>query len=242
MSEQKTLQHQEGGNVSNLDKAKGVAGIAAGGYGGYKVLTNGLPGALGLQVEEHTTSKKNAKKILKDGYLRAQYGGGKGGASDKVGIDGFVKNSQGYVHLTGTQNKKGFIDEMKSAAHKRAQRMLYGAVHSSTDGDVEEGLKNLFKGKDKSKTLYTANPESYYNKNFEADTDSLHNGLKTKQNVRVHGSKLSAALAGIREHGLKGMMESKGRTAAYLAGTGATGYGAVKLIQEGYKDFKGKKD
>jgi len=228
---------------SYWDTVKGATALGTGGFLGQKAITNGLPGAFGLQTEEHVTSKGNAKKILKDGYLRANKGGTEGGLAYKKGHPSGIDHAKGYVFITGKQNKKGFSDEMLSGSHKRKQRDKYSALHSVQDGGtIDEGLHNMDNGKSKAKVLYTANPESYYNENFKPNRmSSSGNSLKTDQDVKVSGTRLGAMYQGLKEHGLTGMMENKGRAAAYLAGTGTAGYGATKLIQYGYNNLAGNK-
>ena len=217
---------------SNLRDA---AGLATAGYIGKKGITNALPGALGMQMEEHTTTKANAKKILKDGYLDPRKGGNKTGASKIIGIPSYVERSKGNVHITGIARKKTLEREALSAIMKRGQRLMYHATHSSTKPKgtdpmeiMKDGVKKVLSGRTKAKTLYTANTPKFYRK-FEIDSDSGLNGLKGKSKVRVSGNRLSAMLQGLKRNGLKGIYQSPRRALAYGAGTLGMGTAAYMM-------------
>lgn len=208
------------------------AGLAASGYIAKKTATNLAPGALGLRTEEHTTSKKNAEKILKDGgKLDPEKGGSKGGASDSIDSDEFRKNSKKYVHITGANDKKNVRTGIGSAVSKRMQRLMYHTVYTGGK-DIEGGLKKVVTGRTKARTLYTSNPDSHYSKNYKVDEDSGFNGLKSKSKETVHSNRISAAIAGVKKHGLKGIKENKGRAAAYAGAT----LGGLELARRTGKD------
>ena len=98
--------------VNKNNEYKPISGaltIAAGGALGYKALTSGVRRALGVRIEEHTTSLENAKKIIADGkFLKPEYG--RGGASKL--LNSFQEESGNFVHITGVHKdfKKAFTD------------------------------------------------------------------------------------------------------------------------------------
>ena len=232
---------------SNLRDA---AGLATAGYIGKKGITNALPGALGLQMEEHTTSKKNAKKILKSGYLDPKKGGSLTGASEAIGDEGFKRSSKGYVHITGTSGKKTLGEEVKSAVAKRAQRGMYHSVHSGDKSrsassyergmdTMKSGAKKVMTGRTKAKTLYTANTPEFYGK-LKEDLDSGINGLKSKKKVNVSGNRISAMFSGLKRNGLNGIRQSPRRALAYGAGTVGVGAAAYMMGKDSAKSVKDK--
>ena len=71
----------------------GTAEAGVGGYLAYKGLEQGLPRALGIRMEYHTTSKESANLIKKAGnWLDPKFGGK--GWSAKVESDVYVQNSK----------------------------------------------------------------------------------------------------------------------------------------------------
>jgi hypothetical protein len=90
--------------------------IKAGLYGtgtallGQQTIRSGIPRALGVRLESHSTSRKNAKSILKNGgYLDPNYGGT--GASAAINNQEYIKNSKNYIHITGRHKNHKVISE-----------------------------------------------------------------------------------------------------------------------------------
>lgn len=98
--------------MSFKDNFVGTTYVAGGGYLAYKGLEHGLPRALGIRTEYHTTSKENAKLIEKAGNILDPAFGGKNGWSSKVDSYSYIRNSKGYIHITGA-NRNGL--EFKEA-------------------------------------------------------------------------------------------------------------------------------
>ena len=83
---------------SKRDYASGALSLAAAGAIGYKGITSGIRRALGIRIEEHTTSAKNAQNIIKDGkILDPKFGGTK--CSNLLST--YEDNSKNYIHITG---------------------------------------------------------------------------------------------------------------------------------------------
>ncbi len=107
-------------------RIKGGARIAAGGYLASKAITSGLCRTLGIRIEEHTTSLKNAKNIIKDGCILDPKYGGTGNAK---AMSNYQEASKNFVHITGINKKpsdfieklsigEGFEDLAKEQAEK----------------------------------------------------------------------------------------------------------------------------
>lgn len=87
--------------VNKNNEYKPISGaltIAAGGALGYKALTSGVRRALGVRIEEHTTTLDNARKIIADGKLLKP---GQGGSGASKLFDTFQDASGNFVHITG---------------------------------------------------------------------------------------------------------------------------------------------
>lgn len=71
---------------------------------------------------------------------------------------------------------------------------------------------------------------NFFYKNFIPDSDDI--ALKTKNKVKVYDNRFSATITGLKEFGLKGMKENKGRV-AFGVGLLALGtYGVIKLFRK----------
>lgn len=231
----------------------GTAQVAGGTYLGYQGVKHGLPRALGLRTEYHTTSKANAALIKKAGNILDPAFGGKSGWAEKVGSSSYIKNSKGYVHITGLHKdsyvNKILVDKKLSmftapfrTLFRKAQCFMYKTVgnvdkkvfESILSGKVKEtlgkNLKDIFLH-DKTKKFCISGTDSYFNTKFITDTDDI--ALKSAQKLKVYNNRFSAMVAGLKKFGLKGMKENKGRV-AFGAGLIALGlYGAGKLIKKG---------
>lgn len=243
----------------------GTAQIAGGSYLGYQGLKHGLPRAAGIRIEYHTTSKENAKAIKKGGNILDPNFGGKNGWSAKVKSNSYIKNSTGYVHITGMHKDKvsSFnppkgLEKYKSylvapfrTIFRKAQNLMYKTVGNI---DFEELKTALNSKKSKSEKLTWASKkmvagvfnnktkrfcipgiDSYFNSEFIADADDI--ALKSRKPLKVYKNRFSAMLAGLKKFGLKGIKENKGR-AAFGAGLVALGlYAAGKLISKGIRNI-----
>jgi len=219
---------------NTVERAEGLGDAALSGYVAKKTATNLLPGALGLRTEEHTTSKKTAKKIFSNknkagkGFLDPEYGGSSGGASDKVDSDIFRKDSKGHVHITGIKKINSVKSEIKNSLSKRVQRLLYGGVqnidkstNNSRDEKIAKGMiKHIFHPfKSNAKTLYTSHSPEWFNK-LEEDYASGDMALKSNKKIKVYKNRIAAMIGGLKEHGLSGIKQSPLRALGYLGATG----------------------
>lgn len=80
------LYKYQGKRILDKNNLVGAAQLAGGTYLGYQGIKHGLPRALGLRIEYHTTSKSNADLIKKsENFLDPKFGG-KNGYAQKVQI------------------------------------------------------------------------------------------------------------------------------------------------------------
>lgn len=82
----------------NSDYISAIGSMGLGAYCGSRALTSGLRRALGVRIEEHTTSAKNAKAIIQNSKILDPKFGGKGCARI---VPHFTENSGNFVHITG---------------------------------------------------------------------------------------------------------------------------------------------
>lgn len=231
-----------------------AAQIAGGTYLGYQALSHGLPRALGIRIEYHTTNANNAKLIKKAGNILDPAFGGKNGWGAKIAYDSFVENSKNYVHITGINDKTnldmvpkkltGILKSPFKTFYRKFQCFMYKAVGNSNSKELalsEKNQKNYFKWlgksffkglyKNKTKRFCIPGIDSYFNQNFINDTDDI--ALKSTKKLKVYGSRLSAMAAGLKQFGLKGIKENKGRAAVGITILSAGLYGGYKLIKSG---------
>ena len=229
------------------------AEIAGGAYVGYKAISHGLPRALGIRIEYHTTSLDNARLIKKAGNILDPVFGGKNGWCEKIADDNFIKNSKNYVHITGinknTNLPKDIPNILKApfrTIFRKLQCYMYKAVGNSDLKDIKENnpikwirhgvVKSIFKNK--TKKFCIPGIDSYFDKNFINDTDDL--ALKSAKKIKVYGNRLSAMFAGVKKFGLKGIKENKGRVAFGLGILSIGLYVGYKMIKNGINKIKNK--
>ncbi|HSA06165.1 MAG TPA: hypothetical protein P5556_03190 [Candidatus Gastranaerophilales bacterium] len=226
--------------------ALGTSGIIAG-----KGINSGLPRLFGIRIERHYTSKENARKIINSGkFLLPRYGGT--GASKAINNAEFIDASKGWVHITGIHKDsiicKIMPDKFKNSGcldclrtfQRKAQGFIYKGVIGK-DLHPAEVFEDFFSGKitgkeafknfqgvifdgltgRNAKTFYIPGTDEYFNKKFVPDCHDL--ALKTKNKVRVYTNRLSAMVAGLKEHGLRGIKGNKARATAGGIILGATG-------------------
>jgi len=242
--------------------------LTGAGYLGYKSITSGLRRVLGLRIEEHTTSAKNARAIIKSGkVLDPQFGGN---CASKF-LDQFKNNSKNYVHITGFHlyHKKEYKRLVKYTPllhfarvfWRKVQRGMYRTMSIFNNFNLNDLIsgKSLTKESTptretllkikriwdilfsrKAKTFFIPGTDNYFNTRFEPDMDDI--ALKTTEKVKVCTTKLGAMLHGLKEFGLSGMKTNKSRVAAGVVLATSLGYGGYALAKKGLKNLNLIKD
>ena len=246
--------------------AVGAVEIAGGGYLGDLGVKHGLPRTLGLRTEYHTTDLTNANNIKKIGNYLDPACSGNNGWAERIGGTPYIKNSQNYVHITGVHKnshaayifaksdnilKKNMIAPFRTT-YRTYQCLVYRMADNNIDmrkvrrslktSSLKENIKTLGNlahtymfPNNPTKRFCISAPDSYFNNNFIPDTDDI--ALKTTKKLKVYDTRLEAMAAGLKNFGLKGMKENKGRV-MFGAGVLASGlYGAYKLITSGLNNF-----
>lgn len=222
------------------DITNGVANLAATGYLGQQTIRSGIPRLLGVRLESHSTSKKNAKEILKNGgWLDPNKGGT--GASKAVNAKDYIKNSKNYVHLTGRHADDNYAkrDTLKDLIHRKRQRALYrGVTGEDIDTkDLGKVARNVIKGlTGKGKTLYLGGSDEYFNKNFIPDPDDV--ALKTSNKIRVQGNRASATLEALKREGVSKLVKANPKRALAGAAILTVGSGLTAIsAKDTYNSF-----
>jgi len=237
----------------------GTAQVAGGTYIGYQALKHGLPRAVGIRIEYHTTGNENAKLIKNDGNILDPRCGGKNGWGQKISSNRCINNSQNFVHITGfhkdsklftyTRFKKFQpFEPFVRTIGRKTQSFMYQIVGNgnydkvirvrrSSDTFLKKTtilLKEFINVKLNNKTKYFCIPgiDSYFNGEFIPDIDDPI-ALKSSKPLKVYNNRFSAMIGGLKKFGLKGVKENKCR--AFLGVTMvSTGLcAAVKLINKG---------
>jgi hypothetical protein len=220
--------------------------IKAGLYGtgtallGQQTIRSGIPRALGVRLESHSTSRKNAKSILKNGgYLDPNYGGT--GASKAVNDTDFIDKSKNYIHLTGAHKntKVNMGGTVSNVLYRKIQRGMYRGITGETLSAIDDPklLPNMYAGMtgSKGRSLYVGGSDRYFDKNFIPDDDDL--ALKSSKKVKVFGNRFAAVRDTLNRYGkgnyIKGaarlMGANKSRVAAGLGILGAGGLATAYL-------------
>jgi len=111
-TDQKDSSNQVKRQQQILRTAKGSVLIGSGVSGGIGAVRSGLPRALGARLEQHGTSRKAAKNIIKEGYLDPGYGGAEGGVTKSMMLPKeFLERAKGYSFISGKNSDHPFHSE-----------------------------------------------------------------------------------------------------------------------------------
>lgn len=236
----------------------GSTKIAAGGTVGFLGIRSGLPRALGVRLETHSTTKKKAKEILKNGgYLDPNRSGESAVSLLKDFDPEKYQKAKNKVYVTGVhpdQDKGlkilGLLNRNNQRAGYRAQagrekeindiRKKYGFVGANAhineaipEHEILGGMVGL-----KGRTLYVGGSDEYFRKNFSPDFDDV-TAMYSDKKVKVYGNRAAATVAAVRREGLKNLLKGdKKRIITGAAILGASGLAAGKLIHSGATDVK----
>ena len=243
----------------------GTGQILAGGYIGYKSLEHGLPRALGIRIEYHTTSKKNAELIKRAGYILDPKFGGKNGFSEMVLNREFINNSEKFIHITGIHadtvlaKKHPVYAQFYGFIRRFSQNIMYKNTENrdlKRSRKYKKEIENLAKYDSKKATakyIFHKISETFFGIFKRSNTerfcipgiDSYFNrefipdcddvALKSSKQVKAYSNRFGAMVAGLRKFGLKGIKENKSRA---IFGIGVLALGissALYLISKGLK-------
>jgi hypothetical protein len=222
-------------NKRKNNVTKDTAILGAGALVSQRAIRSGLPRALGVRLESHSTSKDTARKILNSGgYLDPNYGGS--GAA-KI-LPSYEKNSTKYVHLTGYHPDSDIMkrdNPLINVAGRKMQRSMYRGItdvdwaSKKTIGDKRNTLfLSLPFGATgaKGRTLYVGGSDKFFKDNFIPDEHDV--ALKSSKPVKVFGSRLAAVKNAIKREGLGSLMKANPKRV--LAGLGLLGVATVSGV------------
>ncbi|MBQ8635977.1 hypothetical protein IJ425_07490 [bacterium] len=230
----------------NSQKVKGIAQIGVAGAIGYKGITSGIRRALGVRIEEHTTSGKNAKQIIKNGCILDPQFGGTGAAATKGAKS--INKSKGFIHITGFHkdgksiyeprvlggnpypNKQGFV----TWEQRKTQKLVYKCASVEPTTPLK-AIKEI----SKTKTFYIGGTDDYFNKNFIPDTDDI--ALKTTEKLKVHKTKIGASIDALKREGLSGIKQNKNRVIVGILIATSCFLIAYNLIKKGINNLQNNK-
>ena len=237
--------------------AIGTAQVAGGTYLGFQGIKHGLPRALGLRTEYHTTNKTNADLIKKAGNILDPAFGGKNGWAEKSGLNSYIKHSQNYIHITGlhkdnigTKPLLGKFTAPLRMFYRKTQCLMYKTFGNIdikkfqkyfVEGDKKAFIKNMVKElknsilHNRTKKFCISGTDSYFNTKFIPDADDI--ALKSAEKIKVYNNRFSSMIAGLKKFGLSGMKENKSRVAFGVGLLSLGTYSAVKLIQKGVNNI-----
>ena len=252
-----------GENIMTFERNNMVSAtqIAGGTYLGYQGIKHGLPRVFGIRIENHTTSKKNAKLIKNcDGFLTPDFGGT--GYSAKTGYGSCINNSKEYVHITGAHPDGKFekmfknfpecVRDINSSLMRKSNNLMYRLFADISTEEFQElnapkttnktklkwCLKKIGKNifSDKTKKLYIPGIDSYFTDNFVPDRDSIM-AIKSSKPIKTYNNRFTAMAAGLKKFGLTGIKENKSRVIFGIALLSLGVYYGIKLIKKGMNNL-----
>lgn len=121
-------------NKKQKNYGNAIASLGLAGYVGQQTVRSGVPRLLGVRLESHSTSNKNAKDILRGGgWLDPDLSGTKSISPLKnrvdQGLDDMASRAANKVYITGL-HKDAPVNNMNPIArllHRQNQRKLYRA-------------------------------------------------------------------------------------------------------------------
>ena len=224
------------------EKARAALKLTSAGLVGQQTIRSGVPRALGVRLESHSTGRKKARNILKNGGMLDPRKGGAGAA--KISSD-YIDRSKNFVHLTGfhkdgLKEMLGYDVELPksmrwvSIPSRSLQRKMYRVYGSPGKINPSEFLKGALGIR--GRTLYRGGTDKYFNTEFIPDAHDL--ALKSRKPIKVYGNRMSATVAAVKKEGLKNLVRSnKARVATGGAILTLGGYAAQRLAREGLRNL-----
>lgn len=197
---------------------KGVGSLAGAGYVGQQAIRSGLPRLLGVRLESHSTSKKNAREILKNGGILDPNKSGTGAiqtlnvSEGKKGVTNAAEAGK-KVYITGVHSDVnsrkipglGTVDPKKEnpllqVLNRKEQRAGYRG-----QADIDWNLVN--KDSDKIKQLENEISQSTTNKKKSFS----NNSNKTRLDNIAKQKEIKALREGTNQRLLKEKVKAVGR-------------------------------
>ena len=133
-------------------KAKGYLQIGTGTVLAQQGIRSGVPRALGVRLEQHGTSRKAAKNIIKEGYLDPGRGGSEGGVTKALKLPkDFLDRARGHTFISGKNKTHPLYKErtqlspIGDVVARKVQVLGYRGSKSGpiTEKDVQRGTKYI---------------------------------------------------------------------------------------------------
>ncbi len=183
VKQEKNIENKLNFTQENNKQNKNPFKIIAGLFLAEKGVTSGIRRILGIRIENHTTSKENAKNIIKNGCVLDPVFGGKG-ASQIIGS--FEENSSNFVHITGFHKdfkkslQKPDMDLLKEIIKEKMGDKNYSTAkkiyHTISDTPllnfVRAGYRKI------QKMMYTATSTIKINKSQNDNLETFSNIVK----------------------------------------------------------------
>lgn len=174
------------------EDARDAAGVAIAGLGAHSLAHGATENLLGAQKFYHGTGDAAAAAIRRDGLL-ASMGGNPNGSASLSGVQSYVKNSKGHVHIgtgfSGAQAARGYASLVDA---KERNPLL-----SSQDA-LSAYLRGMGPGH-KGTVLQGAAPYEWIASNFSPDPDSGGSSAALKGQVDIGASHISDGAVGLRD-------------------------------------------
>jgi hypothetical protein len=169
-----------------------AAGVALAGLGARSLAHGAAEDLLGAQRFYHGTGDAAAAAIRRDGLL-ASMGGNPNGSASLSGVQSYVKNSKGHVHVgtgfLGAQAARGYASLVDA---KERNPLL------SNEGAMYAYLRGMGPGH-KGTVLQGAVPYEWLSSNFSPDPDSGGSSAALKGQVDIGASHISDGAVGLRD-------------------------------------------
>jgi hypothetical protein len=244
---------------SRIEKAT-ITGLGAA-YVGQQTIRSGVPRLLGVRLESHSTSNKNAAEILKNGGILDPARSGSNATrainitgSSAIRLTAAAEKAQGKAYITGVRSDsikpllaRGAKDmsPLEQVAYRQSQRLGYRA-QANIDWDkvaaAPDPKKALATARAtevlkaymmpwRGRSLYVGGSDQHFEKNFKPDFDDPLAQYSEKP-IQVHGNRFAATREAIKREGLIDLMKAnKGRVAAGAAILGVGGLITANLAK-----------
>lgn len=209
---------------------KGTAYLGASGIIGQQTIRSGIPRLLGVRLESHSTSKRNAKEILKNGGILDPNRGGTG-ASKAVNDVEYINKSKSFIHITGKhkdhQLESGRVihkdmqgkvisnvptyekvknNLFRDIAWRKTQRGMYRGITGETLNmesakGITKAISNIGAGMTGLKGKTLYIGGSDDYFNKNFTPDGDDLGLKSTNKIKVHNNRASATLDALKKEG-----------------------------------------